>query len=493
MPVAEGQQILNIFKGLCPGLENISQLVFRYTLFRSLQTINTFKYANNQPPEPTWLSAITALYQNKGTNPSYVQVSGTIAPYFDGELQSMPTGRFLAPSATNFFTSPGGNLNPTGGFSLAPAIVKTTPGNTPEAPTLISIDLSASLPDNYEPDPNFDPQTTDNNNKFDLGSLALGWRTPTSAFLPVGNIPYTLCPNIGGIPTQVGDTQGWIFDFLVPANQANPPAGSGLVVNGLNQQQNPSDLLIEQPIWFVSDQPAIYAEQGLQPTTAGWATMPPLPMTTATVSSQGYMDTPISFCAFTGGSPDPSGIYEIWMSNESYVDPRYGQSPEPVRILRSYSPGQNITIPTDTPGAFLLTIAPQGSTAAQVANILANPLTAPLISLRVLPNIEYIDLFTFDTNGKPVAGPALNWQALYKEVFRNYYLLYPAMSKILPLNDPNQWIGPTLNTLLERVDTQAWNTLFNMPRTRDLSATRRWLVQAYCNKFVTASPPANLG
>jgi hypothetical protein len=488
VPVA-GQPIVQILKDLNPGdrrLENLTQLVFRYTLFRSLQKINYWNYGKNGQMTPEWFAKIEELYQTQGSNATFVQISGTIAPYYDGELQSMPTGRYLAPSSSQFFLSPGGNTAPGGGpFSLAPAIVQN---GVDAGEPYISIDLSATLPDQYVPDADFDPLNTSNNDKFNLGPLQLGWRQGPQ-FQSIGLVPYLERVEVGGVKVQRGDLQGWIFDFPVE----KIPAESYLVLSGTNTQGLAGDLLVEQPTWFVSDQPGVYAEQGLQPTTEGWQKMPALPMSTKTVSSQGYQDSQLSFGAFTRGVPDKSGSYEIWISNQTYVDPRYSSSPPPVKIVDAYTPGDSIAVPTGVAGTFIVTIAPHGSTAAQVVQALNNLATAPMINIRILPNIEYADLFTFDADGKPAATPAMNFQALYQRVFRNYFLLYPAMNEVIALNDPQMWVGAGLHHLLDRVDTKSWPSFKNMPRTRDLSATRRWLIQAYCHKFLKAKFPANLG
>ena len=467
-----------IFQLMQPYLDtsrNLAGVVFRYTMFRSMQKINTFKYDNAQ-----WLQEITDLYKTKGDNPTYVQISGTIAPWYEGEMQSTPTGSYLVPDKS--FHSPGGNTAPGGGpFQLAPAIANWSPQNP-----LITLDLSAALPDAYN-DPAYDPMRQDTNPKFDLGPLSFGQRIG-SYLTPIGPVDYT--------DTAAGDAAGWLFDFKVSndfqsgARHVPNAAGGGDIIWPTYVLTSPTngDLLSEQRMFFASDQANLYADQGLTPSDPGWSTMPALPHVESIFSSQGYMDTSTSFNVFVWGKEDTHGVYDIWLLDQTYVKP-LASGPPPVKLVSFYKPGHAISLPVDQPNLTILTITEVGYTAEQVgANF--NIMTSPMINIRTLPNIEYSDYYTFE-NGKPVATSAMSWYTLYNEVFRNYYLLYPGMSKIIPLNDPNQWIGPTLFVLQDRIKTEAWNTMFNMARTRDVSATRRWLMEAYIDKFANQSPPAN--
>jgi len=475
----QGQPILDIFRQYADPNKTLAGLVFRYTMFRSLQEISTFKYSDND----TWVKKIEALYDKQGTNPTYVQLSGTIGPWYEGELQSAPTGSFLVPDQT--VAAPGGNCNPTNcQFKLAPAIVNWAPDNP-----LISLDLSASLPDNYSGAPAFDPKDQSTNNKFDFGAATFNQRIGGGLF-PIGPVNYQ--------DTAAGDAAGWIFDFKASGNQEAPPAkqvkaGGDIVwpIYTLSNAQK-QDLLAEQRLYFVSDQANIYAEQALQPTSPGWANMPALPAVEKVFTSQGYRDAQASFNAFAWGQPLTGGGYKIWLLDQTYVNPPNSGKP-PQLLDASYQLGSPISLPVSEPGVYIITITDASGTAASVTKTFGEGImTPPMINCRVLPNQEYGDYYTFDASGNPVATDQLYWDTVYQEVFRNYYFLYPAMSKIIPLNQPAEWIGPTLFTLKERISTQAFDTMLKMARTRDISATRRWLLEAYINKFATENPPANI-
>jgi hypothetical protein len=73
---------------------------------------------------------------------------------------------------------------------------------------------------------------------------------------------------------------------------------------------------------------------------------------------------------------------------------------------------------------------------------------------------------------------------IYQEVLRNYYLLYPGMNAVIPLNDPQQWEDAEMaGRLWQHTQKSWWNQYGYMPRTRDLSQTRRTLLHAWARKY----------
>ena len=43
-----------------------------------------------------------------------------------------------------------------------------------------------------------------------------------------------------------------------------------------------------------------------------------------------------------------------------------------------------------------------------------------------------------------MGNATLTFDAIYREVLRNYYLLYPAMNQRIPLDDPEYWDDPEM-------------------------------------------------
>ena len=73
-------------------------------------------------------------------------------------------------------------------------------------------------------------------------------------------------------------------------------------------------------------------------------------------------------------------------------------------------------------------------------------------------------------------------------MLRNYYLLYPAMNKIFALNTESA-VSPQAENILKATDPAIWMSIHYMPRTRDMSASRRQLLQAWCRTV----PPTGSG
>jgi hypothetical protein len=65
-------------------------------------------------------------------------------------------------------------------------------------------------------------------------------------------------------------------------------------------------------------------------------------------------------------------------------------------------------------------------------------------------------------------------------------VLYPAMNTYVPLND-QQAVDAAASTILSVTDPSIWMTTGFMPRTRDMSQSRRTLLQAYCRKVLAQS------
>ena len=237
---ASNSSLLQRMPAKSPDGRPLAGVVFRYVMFRAMQPINVFKY-----PTADWLDAIEQLYARKGLNPDIAEVVGTLAPWFEGDMASIPAGRLLTAVGKGFPIGPNrrGNADPCGRFRLAPAMV-----HVDYASRRVFLDLSTSLPDEYKGQPAYDPTQTGNNPKFDFGALSL----------QVRNGPYN--KELGLIAyqdTAAGDARGWIFDFTYP------PELESFIQNGqffLTVQNR--ELMVEQAYFIASDQACLYTEQG---------------------------------------------------------------------------------------------------------------------------------------------------------------------------------------------------------------------------------------
>jgi hypothetical protein len=85
-------------------------------------------------------------------------------------------------------------------------------------------------------------------------------------------------------------------------------------------------------------------------------------------------------------------------------------------------------------------------------------------------------------------GP-IDYATIYKHVLRYYALILPAMAKRLQMsaNSADLWTSPTAaRYLLRTTSPDLWNHWAYMPRTRDLSTTRRNLLRQFCRQIIDA-------
>jgi hypothetical protein len=95
--------------------------------------------------------------------------------------------------------------------------------------------------------------------------------------------------------------------------------------------------------------------------------------------------------------------------------------------------------------------------------------------LRVLPYKDYSHISDED----------LTFELIYREIFRYYHLILPAMSQRLDMSDPSIWKTPTAAMyILRMADERIWNSCDYMPRTRDLSQCRQQLLHRFCKKVL---------
>ena len=510
VPLADlqGSSILAQFPTSSGGAP-LAGLVFRYYMYRPLQRINVFKYSlDPADPDSPWFDQIEPMYEtaatagvpqitgdmnaqqvaaayaSAGLNPDYVQVVGTLAPLYAGEVASCPTGRLLVPSAG--IPAPGstGNLDPNGNLSLAPAIVSVD-----HAAGLISADFSGTFPDVLQ-NTDYDPLDTSGNSKWNFGTVTLMLSLGASSW-SIGAVDYT--------DMDAGDRLGWIYDFAIadlPADAQAALSGGGTLslVGEVTTTGTPQtiELMVEQDYLILSDQAAIFGEQ--QPGS-----------TTQFISDDG-VPGPVQIRVFgrgvemTAAQCPPVTVWEY--------DTTPNQATGPLQQLSTtFGPGQPLSVDMTSNGNRLYTFTvagqqpPPGFSGIRATADQADPPSpalplyppisygdlplafAPMINLRILPNNEDYSPYYVPGTNPPVGNDLLTWDVIYSAVLQNYYLLYPGMSRRVPLNDPSYWNDPEMaGRMLQRTQLSWWGRAEYMPRTRDLSETRRTLLQAWALK-----------
>ncbi|MDP9194781.1 MAG: hypothetical protein M3P06_24055 [Acidobacteriota bacterium] len=439
-----------ILKSLCgknfniPGFEDPSIIgaIFRYYLYRIIQPI-------------TDNAGLETLYKNKQQNAASLQFVATIAPLFEGEeITTGPVGRLLVAPPPNISTLPWTNNNGSGTIALAPAVLQ-------QNGDLISVEFVGTFPDNNQPGL---PPTND---KYDFGDVQI---------LAVGN---GIAASIGVVDyanTTAGDQCGWLFDFDISGNAEarevlDDPNATFCLFHSLY-----GSVLNESEYYIVSNQQAVYAEQcGPGDSFLNQGTTEP-----ATVAVYRYGKlVPADAC------PPIS----VW----SYSTVPLQTPGARALVTDNLQPGQPLSVDTSLPGnfTFTFTVADQPPPPASYNAFLNPPFTiltnAPQIALRILPNDEDFSQYYVDPSAPdPIGNDQLTFDIVYAKVLRTYYLLYPIMNTVFALNSEAD-CTEYAEAIIERTDPKLWMLKKYMPRTRDMSASRRTLLQAWCRKVGTKS------
>lgn len=432
-----------------PGLDapNVKGIILRYYVFHILDRVS-----DN--------AELEKLYANKGTNPAKLEIAGTIAPLLDTDtITTGPVGRLMTQSTANIWPPPGSVSNATGAggvngpIMLAPAVLQQN-GNS------VSADFLGTFPDYFQ-------KTADgsSNPKFDFGPVRLAV-TGGGATADVGAVPYA--------DTAAGDARGWIFDFDLSANAAaqkalqDPNASFSLV------QATYGSVLSETAYYVVTNQQAIYGEQfGPGDSFRNQGTTEPARVS---VYSRGKLL-----------SRDECPPITVWQYASTPLQAPGGA----VAINNNFKPGDHLVVDTSQPGNFLFTFSindgnnpPPAGYPPQSYLTFQNPpwiTNAPGISLRILPNEDYSRYYVDPTAAEPVGNDSLTWDVVYANSLRVYYLLFPAMNGYIQLNSEAA-VRRRAKQIIERTELGIWMSTGYMPRTRDMSESRRNLLRAWCRK-----------
>lgn len=358
----------------------IRGVIFRYYLFRTLQGVGG--------------TALEEKYKNGETNPATLEFVATFAPLYDDEqFITGPTGRLLIADATTIPTPTGTNNNENGLIALAPAVLQWK-GN------IVSADFCGTFPDYYQKPAN---------PKYDFG--------PVTLMVDGAGTSATIAP-VAYADTAGGDARGWVLDFDLSSNEPAQKALKNPNATFRLSHRDWGNVLGETDYYFVSNQQAIYAEQGgpgdefLNQGTAEPATV--------AVYSRGQ--------ALAAGNCPP---ITVWQYRSIPL-----QSLGNAEILRSsFQPGDRITVDTSQPGNYLLTFTARGPNDPPPAGFppksyaaFMNPpyvTNRPSMSLRILPNNEDFSRYYVDPKAEePLGNDELTFDVVYRNVLRTYYLLY---------------------------------------------------------------------
>jgi|GEM_PF-554462 len=418
-----------------PGFEDPSIIgaIFRYYLYRSVQRVQ----GNDN---------IEKMYAIQGQNAADIQFVATIAPLrADEVITTGPVGRLLVAPPPSISTQPLTKNNGGGTIALAPAVLQQD-GNR------ISVDFVGTFPDNNQPA---------SNDKYDFGPVELmvdGNGTSAS----IGNVHY--------LTPSDGDRRGWLFDFDISGNPAAQKALTDPAATFRLSSPKFNDVLNERDYYIVSNQQAVYAEQNGAPDS---------------FMNQGTAE-PATISVYQHGKVLPAGVcppITVW----SYSTVPLQTPGALVQVAQNFNPGDLLTVDVSRPGNFTFTFTVDGQPSPPPSyNAFLNPpfttlTNSPQLCMRILPNEDYSHFYVDPSSPEPIGNDSLTFDIVYGAVLRTYYLLYPIMNKHIPLNS-EQDVANGAGAIIARTDPSLWMSIHYMPRTRDMSSSRRTLLQAWCRK-----------
>jgi hypothetical protein len=405
----------------------------------------------------------------KTENPAIGWVLGTIAPWRAREPESLTLGRGLNPARSypNQYRS---DFKP---YFLAPTVARVA--DVGDA-MLVSIDLVNTLPEDGK-----------DGEKFPLGPVEIGLREAT---VPGGDpaANQALVRPIGMIANDRRSFErcGGVYDLPVtdPAMRAElADPGYELVL-----QTGRFGVLMYEPEYYVgSDCEAAYLDSA-PPGSADPVVRPPngagdpLPQ-----PLRGWVPV---YVRRRGHVPDDRvrlGVEEWKFTPTGDPNPpNYGSYRFPTRL------GEE-TIEAER-GLATHLLGPKGGPGVSMFRYVAPGQWPQPLDSAALANTTYREAYTFlrvlpYDEAVKIADADLDYDAVYRHVFRYYALILPAMTKRLDMTGGGAglWQTPTAaRYLLKTTGVDMWEHWAYMPRTRDLSATRRELLRRYCRKVLAA-------
>jgi hypothetical protein len=420
-------------------------LVFRYNLYLTYPRISDTELAKRfERGERT-------------ANPARGQIVGTISPWYAGEPSTITMGRLLKPTAA--YANP---YRTDKQYHLAPAVAVQN-----RETKSIAIDLVNCLP---EDGPEGD--------KYNLGKVTLGVRAATEAnrdpatnqapvtpiasltndretYLDQGGIydvPYASLPEQG---TWLDDSR---YELVLCSSLYGVLLYEPEYMLASDSTCNYLDELAPAQNWF--DRPVRdYLDKQPHPALQGKVELRLLrrgkvPAKPVSVTVEEWRQTPTGF-------PGSYGVYRF---------PALLQR----RKLAMLDRATFELAPSKGSGLRVYRFVPERDWPQDIneRDLAREAIRESTVELRVLPYDDY----------QNVRDDELTLDFIYQTVFRYYDLITPAMSEALDLKDPSVWAMPSAaRYVLLTTSPEFWASWQYMPRTRDLSRSRRELLRRFCN------------
>ena len=393
------------------------------------------------------------------SQPCYSHVVGSIGVWNDGELASVPMGRYLSANAP---VAPAGSTQTT---MLGPAAAQVDYQNN-----ILSLDLGSAIPEVA-----IAGTPASSLEKLDLGTLGVGLLNGSSS-LPIGKLDYAQYGR------QAYEASAGIVDIPLPASVTPQQVQQGLLAIQASGASGPVTALLEQRFCAQSDSRGIYLDQGSEQTFQITVLQQGVPAAGAKVLLAQYdqnlslvPSAPPTYISFTRG--------EQHVVNSDVVNSDSGPVPTIVSVLTADANGiATAGVAAQSPGFPVVAFFPfsGGTLPAPPPSLLSSDhrLYVFYVTVRVLPfdNFlpqEFIDLWN-STHDSTKA-----WDFVYKRILYVYDMIFSVMLEYVNLGSQSAFDGSAaaIRRLIDKSLAQEGTSA--MPVTRDLSEGKRIVLQLY--------------
>jgi hypothetical protein len=423
---------------------------------------------------------------NAVDNPALGYLVGTIGVWGVAEPETEPAGRKLQcpyprPDMSWRWDTPSPTTIP--GIPVPwqgpPALVGNVVASVQQSPAVISLDLVNAFPKAGFRDPD-GPETPTARGfgaprkKADVGQLQL-------AVLPSGGGPAQVIAPVDYGLLDYGSYEdfGGIVDLPYdPALHPTIAAGT-LVIQGAPSSPLNADVTLvrETPLRVVTDDRAVYLLPGAE-------------------------NAPVRVKLYQRGGRTQQDAVLFLVEYMNIIETQSGgpcqDGVRPNQTVSSQSPGilsfpSQVRIPAGQgfDDWFVIPISAARSGATILSYQLGDTVfgtsvpawtTANYSSIRVYANSDFSALYA--------KGP-LQWDDVYQAVLRYYYLLFPAMSRFIPLNLADSIVqrAALIKQRLNTPEQPGFYTTYNMPLTRSMSPAKVKLLLDFIEQQENASRP----
>lgn len=393
-------------------------------------------------------------------NPAKVSVSGSITPYYNGDMKTASISRLMknispvtldVTSIQAPVTKAGSQLTVANTVNLAPIQFLHIPQFN-----LISLDIINFI-NEYGSNPGVLPPFA--------GGADIPPFQHFESYKYNGIFSLYFKPDNGTSPSLIGTFEfnsyqmqqllasGGMIDFAV-AEGANYSKGFFYIT------LNSATVFTESNYFILSDQMGNYADQG---------------QSTNNYMSDGLPAIPCSLRVFYRGTPVSSDSPVL--VTQQAIDIRANTITNTPNF--SIYDGIPMDFPVDKDGCITYAFVDSQSAVLQndFSNLFPFIMSTSLVVLRTLSSRQ--ELTSYLNGSFPIT-----WEVVFKNIFSLFKVLYPVMDRVVPFTEAN-WSDPfILNKMLMLVNEKNWNQPLYMPVTRDLSLPQRELLRMWAKQII---------